>query len=130
MNFPKVTKNDHGIRPAGRPDQCFYCRSMVGEEHKSDCVVVTKRVRLKATIFYDVEVPHDWDQKMIEFRYNDSTWCTTNVTQDIKKYAEKSGDCLCFNGSKIEFVEVIDSTPLILGDDGLRQTEEEKENSK
>ena len=126
MNFPKVTKDDHGIRPAGAKDACFYCGSKVGEEHKTHCVVVTKRVRLKATLFYDVEVPHDWDQKSIEFKYNDGTWCTTNVTQDIQEYAEKSGDCMCFNGSKIEFIKVVDETPMVTGD-GLRQTEEEKE---
>ncbi len=35
--FPLVDKNDDGIRPAGKPDQCFYCQQKVGSEHKKDC---------------------------------------------------------------------------------------------
>ena len=26
MNWPTVHEKDDGIRPAGRPDQCFYCK--------------------------------------------------------------------------------------------------------
>lgn len=62
MKFPIVTKDDHGIRPAGKPDECFYCHSKVGEPHGRDCVTITKRVRLKATIEFEVEVPHSWEK--------------------------------------------------------------------
>lgn len=30
-NPPIVKKDDTGIRPAGKPDECFYCHSKVGE---------------------------------------------------------------------------------------------------
>ena len=79
MSFPKVLPKDDGIRPAGRPDQCFYCRSMVGEEHKKDCVTIDKIVEIEFTVRVPVKVPHGWDQEMINFRYNDSSWCADNL---------------------------------------------------
>lgn len=47
--WPLVDPNDDGIRPAGKPDECFYCNSKVGEEHGRQCCIVTKLVRLEYT---------------------------------------------------------------------------------
>lgn len=120
MKFPVVTKDDHGIRPAGAPDRCFYCKSKVGEEHGQECVVVTKRVKLKATIEFDVEVPHFWTKENIEFHRNDGTWCAQNIDNDIAQYRESTGSCMC-SETKIEYVETVDNNPEI-HEDELRKT--------
>jgi hypothetical protein len=57
-NWPLVAVNDHGIRPAGLPDQCFYCHQKVGSPHARDCVVVWKLARLEVELTCDVEIPH------------------------------------------------------------------------
>lgn len=31
-------------RPAGAPDECFYCRSKMGAEHKDDCIIIDGRI--------------------------------------------------------------------------------------
>lgn len=65
--LPIVLPDDEGIRPVGRPDECFYCRSKVGEEHQAKCVVVKKKVRVRYTFELDIEVPHHWDGRKIVF---------------------------------------------------------------
>ena len=103
--YPVVKKDDYGIRPAGKPDECFYCHSKVGEKHKKDCVVVCKKVKLKATIEYITDVPNDWDKEMIEFRFNKSAWCADNLIYDLYKWGKKhKKDCLC-PYTKIELLD-------------------------
>lgn len=123
MSFPLVKHGDYGIRPAGKPDQCFYCYSKIGQPHRADCVVVTKRVKIKATITIDIEVPHDWDKKMIEFHRNDGTWCSSNFANDVERYKASTGSCMC-QETKIEFVEVVDDTPLVT--DGKLRSEDDE----
>lgn len=108
-NFPLVVENDDGLRPAGSPSQCFYCKSVIGEPHKHDCVVVTKKVKLKYSFDVVVEAPHHWDEGMILFHRNEGSWCADNAIAEIEQYAEKVG-CLCgvFN---CLFVDVVDETP-------------------
>lgn len=121
--FPLVTHDDHGIRPAGRPDHCFYCSSKVGQPHGEGCVVVHKRIKVRATIEFDIEVPHHWDKQMIEFHRNDGTWCSSNLQNDIDTYKESTGSCMC-GETKIEFVEVVDDTPMVTGEK-LREKQDE-----
>ena len=45
-----VTADDEGIRPAGKPDECFYCLRKVGELHRDDCVTVTVVRRYKVIL--------------------------------------------------------------------------------
>lgn len=107
-SLPIVKKNDYGIRPAGKPDECFYCRSKVGEPHKFDCVTVCKMVKLRATIDYEYPIPISWDKNRIENHYNLGTWCANNLIEDLKDYIEyideKDGSCLCYR-SKVEVIE-------------------------
>jgi len=116
IDWPKVLLNDDGIRPAGPADACFYCRQRVGEEHKRDCAVITKIVRLRYHIEVDVEVPHCWDKEQIEFHRNLGTWCADNALEEIEKHTShviKGNDateCLC-NRFHAEFVKVIDDYP-------------------
>ncbi len=81
--WPLVMPDDDGIRPAGTPGECFYCQQAVGQPHERDCVVVTKRVRLRYTFEVIVEVPHAWDQTMIEFHRNESSWSSSNALVEL-----------------------------------------------
>lgn len=108
-NMPIVHKFDDGIRPAGKPDECFYCKQKVGQPHKPDCVCVEKTVRLKYTFEVEVQVPHGWTPESINFHRNESSWCADNALSELEAYAHKNG-CLCgvFHS---EFIEVVDDTP-------------------
>jgi len=109
--WPTVAENDDGIRPAGKPDECFYCNRKVGEIHGPECVIVTKRVKVRYSFEIEIDVPHFWDEGLIDFRLNDSSWCADNAIEEIGKYREASGDeCLCgiFEG---RFIDVVDATP-------------------
>jgi hypothetical protein len=67
MNMPLVHPHDDGIRPAGSPKHCFYCRQAVGTPHLESCVVVTKIVSLRMTIEIEKEVPYCWtDAQIVE----------------------------------------------------------------
>lgn len=76
-----ITEKDDGIRPAGKPDQCFYCGHKVGEKHENGCVITwrNKKVRLLAVVEFEEEVPEHWTDEDILFRYNESTWCASNL---------------------------------------------------
>jgi hypothetical protein len=86
--WPLVDKYDDGIRPAGRPDECFYCRQRVGKPHGSQCVIVTKVVELRvlaklpdgkiAAALWQIDEPHAWTPEQITRRYNKSSWCQGN----------------------------------------------------
>lgn len=108
--WPLVVPNDDGIRPAGKPDQCLYCKSRIGEPHALDCVVVKKVVRLKYTIEVDVQVPHSWSADDINFHRNESSWCAGNAVDEIVQQAKSGGGCLCARFSS-QLVEVVDDTP-------------------
>lgn len=106
-NPPIVKRNDTGIRPAGKPDECFYCHSKVGEPHKFDCVTVVKRVKMRATIEYETNVPVSWDKAITEFYYNDGHWCANNIVNELQCYIDylnENGSCLC-SQCKIEVIE-------------------------
>ena len=117
MKFPKVVNNDYGIRPAGPSDACFYCHSKIGQEHGKECVVIHKKVRVRAVVEYEIKVPHSWSSSDIEFRYNEGTWCADNVARDIQKHIDsiKDGGCLCGN-TKVEYLETTNEVPTISED--------------
>lgn len=107
-SLPIVKKNDYGIRPAGEPDECFYCGSKVGEPHKFNCAVVCKMTKLRATIDFEYPIPISWNKERIDFHYNLGTWCSNNIVDVLKEYIEYIGendeDCLCQH-CKIEVIE-------------------------
>lgn len=104
-SYPTVKKNDYGIRPAGKQDECFYCHSKIGEQHKKDCVVVCKKVKLKATIEFVSAVPNHWKKENILYHYNDGTWCADNLIYGLENWISNHKDeCLC-PYTKIEVVE-------------------------
>lgn len=85
----RVKKDDKGIRPAGKPDECFYCHSKVGTNHERGCVITWnyRKEVLTAVVKFRVEVPEHWSREDIMRRYNESSWCVSNIF--------KEDDCGC-----------------------------------
>lgn len=50
---------------------------------------------VKISINLPMNFPEDWDDNMINFHLNDSSWCWSNIIDKIKEYAESSGGCIC-----------------------------------
>jgi hypothetical protein len=66
MIMPNVDKNDDGIRPAGAPDECFYCKQKVGTPHLIDCFALHQRVKLLVTVEVEVNEPFHQTEAEIE----------------------------------------------------------------
>jgi hypothetical protein len=118
-----VRADDDGIRPAGLPDECFYCREKIGRLHSTYCVMIRKEVELEAsfrssmmTLSFRQEVPHFWDDAAIVFRYNESTWCADSLEvfcDGLKKTLSISdSDCLC-SVTTVRLVRVVDAGPYV-----------------
>lgn len=89
---------DHGIRPAGKPDRCFYCDAPLGRDHSDGCVIRSRTVVVRFHVDLVVDVPEDWDAEMINFRYNESSWCADNLAEDLSATVNRlddKGGCLC-----------------------------------
>lgn len=125
--WPVVLPNDNGIRPAGPPDVCFYCRARVGEPHGATCVCVEKLVQYGVYVHgkkvgtfqrYD---PHHWTFEECEFHKNQSSWCSDNALDAIvwtdeaavvEVDATPEGECTC-SLLKFQFEEVVDAGPFV-----------------
>ncbi len=46
------------------------------------------------TINLPMDFPSDWDDDMIEFHLNESSWCCSNLISELEKYDEENG-CIC-----------------------------------
>lgn len=135
-NWPVVHKRDGGIRPAGEPNECFYCQRKIGQTHESTCVMVTKRVLLrvatldeKITGSWELDTPHSFEPEVIERMRNESSWCQNNIFGSnvvwdqrgaIKKLETmaRAHGCLC-GKLRFTFVRVVDNTPRRELQDGL-----------
>ncbi len=82
------------MRPAAEAEECFYCSRLIGADHKEDCVLLTTKAIVTATITYEIDVPAFWNKADIEFHRNEGTWCSTNMIGDLEELSEKEG-CLC-----------------------------------
>ena len=111
MEWPIVHERDDGIRPAGRPDECFYCKSKIGSRHAKDCVVVKKKVKIKYIFEIDVDVPHFWTKENIEFHRNESSWCAENALEEISIAANSEGYSCCCHIFEAEYLKDIDTNP-------------------
>lgn len=137
MNWPIVKADDPGIRPAGKPDECFYCLHKVGDEHARDCVIITKRVEHEVTLTWSdgskttgtwqFDEPYFWDVYGSEFHKNESSWCANNLERyldstsfdeavktrfkDHCSYGNET-PCACMLLSPtFKFVRIVDPTP-------------------
>lgn len=90
------TVGAEGVRPAGQPDRCFYCREKVGSQHAPGCVIRSRTVVVRTIIEHVMTVPEDWEISTIEF--TDGSWCADNFAEDLADIVErldKVGKCLC-----------------------------------
>ena len=87
------TVGEYSVRPMGPQDRCFYCGSKIGEQHKKDCVIRHRTIKLRAQIDLVVGVPEDWNEDQIDFKFNESSWCASNIIDYLQEREEKS--CLC-----------------------------------
>jgi hypothetical protein len=91
--------DERSVRPAGKPDECFYCQAKVGEQHKSECVLRRRTVVVRMTIEHVIDVPEDWDASNIEFHRNESSWCANNAKADLDRVFDRADQdgatCLC-----------------------------------
>lgn len=138
--WPVVRKDDNGIRPAGKPDECFYCHSKVGEPHGEECVCVTsifryavymnldgparERDKGKKVGTFQCHDPWHWSAHDAEFHKNDSSWCADNTLCHIhwddakdaealeKWLGENKGHCSC-TPLYFEFDKVVEKGPFI-----------------
>lgn len=92
------------MRPASSELKCFYCNQDIGEAHKLDCVLVNKKVRIKMTVEYTVDVPSSWDEDMVNFHRNESSWCADNALEELQEYLHAEDWCLC-GAANFEFIE-------------------------
>lgn len=60
-----VTEN--AMRPASTARQCFYCQQPIGLPHGPKCVLVTRRVHVKAVVEFDKDFPAHWDAAALDF---------------------------------------------------------------
>jgi len=94
------------FRPAGIDGFCFYCHQPMGEDHKPDCVLIKKRVLVRATIEYEVEEPASWSGEDIEFHRNEGSWCASNMLDELAEISDEH-NCLC---DKVQFKYIMDTS--------------------
>ena len=101
-----VTPDDDGIRPAGKPDECLYCRQRVGGTHMAECVIRKRTVVVRVTLDLVLKHPESWDEDSIEFHHNESSTCKSNLVRAVDELDERlraSGGCLC-SIARVEYV--------------------------
>jgi hypothetical protein len=94
----EIVTQENGPCPAGKPDECFYCRQKIGAPHKFECVIPQRYVVVRETIERVVAVPKSWNVGEIHFKYNEGSWCADNIVRDLQKLIDKAleGECtLC-----------------------------------
>lgn len=98
----KFVVTEKAMRPASDKRRCFYCQQEIGAEHKDDCVLINRKVRIRMTVEYDIEVPAHWDANQIEFHRNEGSWCADNALKELEDAFGENG-CMC-GAAKFEFV--------------------------
>ena len=131
--WPMVLPNDNGIRPAGPPDECFYCQRKVGQAHGMRCVVVEKRVRYEVRLTegrnakvgtFERNDPHFWTPDDCQHHKNESSWCKSNALDHIDwcvdnpqqlfaAFTEESGASCACGWLTFVFDCVVDEGPLV-----------------
>lgn len=78
-----------------------------------------KRI-VRIEIDLPMEFPKEWNDKLINFHLNESSWCFSNIIEILEKYDEEHG-CICriCKGKVHELSESSDSKSL----DATRNTD-------
>lgn len=115
MKWPLVEEDDNGIRPAGGPDTCFYCKRKVGEEHAKDCTTILKLVKLRHSFELIVDVPDHWDEAKINAYYNQSSPMDMlyYIKKLFKNQIKNNGGYLdnLAESHRCEYIGIADNTP-------------------
>lgn len=96
---------EKAMRPASDDKVCFYCHSLVGGVHKTDCELVLKKVTVKMTVVYEIEVPSYWEHEQILHHRNEGSWCSDNAIDELTRLSENKG-CLCNANVEFEYIAV------------------------
>ena len=99
----KVTEK--AMRPASDKKQCIYCQQPIGSDHKADCVMIKKKVKVRMVVEYVVDVPASWGKDMIEFHRNDGSWCANNAITELEElFDQDDAPCMC-NAATFEYLD-------------------------
>lgn len=85
---------DYGIRPAGKPNECFYCHEPKGGTHKQNCVIRHRTVVVEVRMELVIDKPENWSPEDIEFFFNESSSCQSNIIDRLVELRDRLG-CLC-----------------------------------
>ena len=100
----RFTVTEAAMRPASSSPQCFYCQQAIGAEHKPTCVMINKKVKVRMTVEYEIEVPASWDQEQIEFHRNEGSWCSNNALAELEAlFGDEGGQCMC-DSTRFEYL--------------------------
>lgn len=96
MNRNDWPVGDHGIRPAGDQQKCFYCDAAKGAQHRMGCVIRERTVVVRTIVEHVISVPEDWERPMIEFTEGSS--CSDNritALRDLVRRLDEAERCTC-----------------------------------
>lgn len=62
----RFTVTEKAMRPASPERKCFYCTAPIGKNHWSNCVLVKKKVQIKVTLKYEIDVPAHWTPEQVK----------------------------------------------------------------
>lgn len=104
MNRNDWPVGDHGIRPAGDQQKCFYCDGAKGAQHRIGCVIRNRTVVVRTIVEHVITVPEDWERSTIEFTEGSS--CSDNHINTLRALVRRLDDAdLCTCGMvSIEYV--------------------------
>ena len=95
-------------RPNRRDGTCFYCSQKIGDPHETGCVILRRTVVVRVTVDVVLAEPRDHDKGLIEFHYNDGSWCSDNMFDAMGRWAAQErgeGECVCSCAvMRVEFV--------------------------
>lgn len=73
---------------------CFYCGENIGSTHKEECIMRRRTIVMEMKVEIVIDVPEIWDEYMCDFHHNESSWCSSNIIENLK-HMDKAMGCLC-----------------------------------
>ena len=87
------TVTEKAMRSSSENCACFYCGQEIGKNHKQDCELVCKKVKIKASVEYYITVPSTWGGDEVE-NYRKNIECGDILLQELMNIKKEKG-CLC-----------------------------------
>jgi hypothetical protein len=95
MRLDSWTVTEKDARPAGRPGECFYCKALVGQEHKKGCVCRRRTVVLKVEAELVVSVPEDWPQDLAGEPFSCQSTVLERLRETEQRMEAAEEGCMC-----------------------------------